>query len=139
MFRKILVPLDGSKVGEAAMPVIDTLISQTRPEVETEVTLIQAIPTSHWIAAGDAGAPAEETLGGIRVLRVGGRYDFNIVLPFALRRRTREESFDVVVEVLNKIPLCTPVFLRILSAACAKSPERRPAGSEASCEIGGMA
>jgi glycosyltransferase involved in cell wall biosynthesis len=65
------------------------------------------------LCSGYAGAPAQETMDGIRVLRVGGRYDFNFVLPFALRRRLREESFDVVVEALNKIPLCTPVFVRL--------------------------
>ena len=37
MFEKILVPLDGSKVGEAAIPVIERLITQCAPEVKVEV------------------------------------------------------------------------------------------------------
>ena len=69
MFRKILVPLDGSRVGEAAMPIIDSLIEQTKPGVATEVTLIQAIPTSHWIAAGDAGAPVRYTDEELQIIK----------------------------------------------------------------------
>jgi glycosyltransferase involved in cell wall biosynthesis len=60
------------------------------------------------LCSGYRGAPPEETLDGIRVLRIGGRYTFNFVLPAALRRLAR--GADVVVEALNKIPLCTPAF-----------------------------
>lgn len=58
------------------------------------------------------GASAEDTLDGMRVVRVGGRYTFNFVLPRVLARRFRHEHFDVVVEALNKIPVCTPLFAR---------------------------
>jgi glycosyltransferase involved in cell wall biosynthesis len=61
-------------------------------------------------AYGDA--PTEETLDGMEVVRVGGRYTFNFVLPAVLARRYRHRRFDVVVEALNKIPLCTPLFAR---------------------------
>lgn len=60
------------------------------------------------LCSGYRGAPGEEKLDGIRVLRIGGRYTFNFVLPPVLRRLAR--GFDVVVEALNKIPLCTPAF-----------------------------
>ena len=38
------------------------------------------------LCSGYPGAPAEDELDGIRVLRVGGRYTFNFVVPLALRR-----------------------------------------------------
>jgi glycosyltransferase involved in cell wall biosynthesis len=57
-----------------------------------------------------AGAAREETLDGIRVRRVGGRYTFHLMVARALRDLFREERFDVVVEALNKIPLYTPLF-----------------------------
>jgi len=62
------------------------------------------------LCSGYAGAPAEETLDGMCVRRVGGRYTFNFVVARALRALFRESSFDVVVEALNKIPLYTPAF-----------------------------
>jgi glycosyltransferase involved in cell wall biosynthesis len=65
------------------------------------------------ICSGYGSAPAEEVLDGIRVIRVGGRYNFNFVLPGVLRRHLRREPCDVVVEALNKIPLCTPLFARV--------------------------
>jgi len=41
MFEKVLVPLDGSKVGEAALPVIDQLVSKLAPgsKVVTDLAL----------------------------------------------------------------------------------------------------
>lgn len=64
------------------------------------------------LCSGYEGAPAEDTLDGMRIVRVGGRYTFNFVLPRVMARRFRGERFDVVVEALNKIPLCTPLFAR---------------------------
>jgi len=61
MLEKILVPLDGSKVGEAALPVIEKLLAQFSPEIKVEVTLIQVLPATHWIVAGDVGAPMRFT------------------------------------------------------------------------------
>lgn len=58
------------------------------------------------------GAPAEERLKGIRVLRRGGRYLFNVQVFWQYWRRFRKESFDVVVDDLNKIPFFTPLFVR---------------------------
>lgn len=63
------------------------------------------------LCSGYPGAAAEEELDGMRVVRVGGRYTFNFVLPGVLRK-WRGEKIDVVVEALNKIPLCTPLFAR---------------------------
>jgi nucleotide-binding universal stress UspA family protein len=61
MYRRILVPLDGSKVGEAALSVVEALATDMKPEVETEVILFRALPPTHWIIAGEVGAPVRFT------------------------------------------------------------------------------
>jgi len=43
MDERILVPLDGSKVGEAALPHVEDLVSKLKPEVKAEVTLLQVL------------------------------------------------------------------------------------------------
>jgi len=41
MYDRILVPLDGSKMGEAALPVIEELVSKLSPGHKVEVTLFR--------------------------------------------------------------------------------------------------
>lgn len=43
MDERILVPLDGSKVGEAALPYVEDLVSKLKPEVKAEVILLQVL------------------------------------------------------------------------------------------------
>jgi nucleotide-binding universal stress UspA family protein len=43
MFERILVPLDGSKIGEAALPVIEELVTKLLPDIKVEVTLFHAV------------------------------------------------------------------------------------------------
>ena len=62
MFEKVLVPLDGSKVGEAALPVIRQLADKLCPEAKVEVTLIGVITLlRHWVVVGEASAPVSYT------------------------------------------------------------------------------
>ena len=57
MGEKILVPLDGSKVGEAALPEVEKLVAKLLPEGKVEVTLIQVLASlSHYVVAGEASA-----------------------------------------------------------------------------------
>ncbi|MFQ6122686.1 MAG: universal stress protein [Dehalococcoidales bacterium] len=50
MYERILVPLDGSKVGEAALPHIENLASKLIPETEVEITLLQVITSlEHYV------------------------------------------------------------------------------------------
>lgn len=58
------------------------------------------------------GAPSEEMLDGIRVIRRGGRYLFNFRAAFVYLTRLRRKDFDVVVDDLNKIPFFTPLYVR---------------------------
>jgi nucleotide-binding universal stress UspA family protein len=43
MYERILVPLDGSKIGEAALPNVEDLAVKLAPCIEVEVTLLQVI------------------------------------------------------------------------------------------------
>jgi len=43
MYERILVPLDGSKVGESALPYVENMVSKMSPEVKVEVILFQVL------------------------------------------------------------------------------------------------
>ena len=62
MYEKILVPLDGSKISEAALPYVEELVSMLAPKVKVEVTLFQVVPSiAHWVVGGEATAPVPYT------------------------------------------------------------------------------
>ncbi len=58
MKRKILVPLDGSKIGESALEVVKKfLVADTKEEIE--VVLLGVVTSlSHWVTNGEAGIEA---------------------------------------------------------------------------------
>ncbi|MFC1949151.1 universal stress protein [Chloroflexota bacterium] len=57
MTEKILVPLDGSKVGEAALPYVEDLVTKLKPEVKVEVILIRVLSSlSHYVVEGEVSA-----------------------------------------------------------------------------------
>ncbi len=62
MFERILVPLDGSRVGEAAFPVIEQLVDRLAPRTKVEVVLLGVITLlRHWVVVGEASAPVSYT------------------------------------------------------------------------------
>ncbi len=62
MSEKVLVPLDGSKVGEAALPVIENLVAKMSSETQVEITLLAVITSlTHWVVVGEASAPISYT------------------------------------------------------------------------------
>jgi nucleotide-binding universal stress UspA family protein len=62
MGEKILIPLDGSKIGEAALPYVEELVSKLSPRVKVEVTLLQVVSLlTHYVVAGEAVAPITYT------------------------------------------------------------------------------
>ena len=62
MTEKILVPLDGSKVGEAALPYIKDLVTKLVPGGAVEVTMIQVISQLvHYIVVGEEAVRAPYT------------------------------------------------------------------------------
>jgi len=62
MFERVLVPLDGSKVGEAALDHVERLISKISPDVKTEVILFQVLTSlTHYVIAGEASVQVPYT------------------------------------------------------------------------------
>ncbi|MCK4274549.1 MAG: universal stress protein [Dehalococcoidales bacterium] len=62
MFERVLVPLDGSRVGEAALPVIKQLVDKCSPQTTVEITLCGVITLlRHWVVVGEASAPVSYT------------------------------------------------------------------------------
>ena len=70
MYERVLVPLDGSKVGEAALPFLEQLIAKMSPEVKVEVTLFGVITSlRHWVMVGEASAPISYTEEEIKSIK----------------------------------------------------------------------
>lgn len=62
MFERILVPLDGSKVGEAAIPVIKRLLTRRASGSKVDIYLLAVITLlRHWVVVGEASAPVSYT------------------------------------------------------------------------------
>jgi len=70
MFDKILIPLDGSKVGEAALPVVNKLIDKMKPGTQVEIFLIGVITLlRHWVVVGEASAPVSYTEDELKLIK----------------------------------------------------------------------
>jgi len=70
MFSKVLVPLDGSKVGEAAIPALEQLISKLAAGTKVEVILIGVITLlRHWVVVGEASAPVSYTEEELKLIK----------------------------------------------------------------------
>jgi len=60
--EKIVIPLDGSKIGEAALAYVDDLMSKLSPKVKVEVVLLQVLSAfTYPITAGRAAAQVPYT------------------------------------------------------------------------------
>jgi nucleotide-binding universal stress UspA family protein len=70
MFSRVMVPLDGSKVGEAAIPVIEQLVDKLAPGTKIEVILIEVVTLlRHWVVVGEASAPVSYTEEELKVIK----------------------------------------------------------------------
>lgn len=62
MYQKILVPLDGSIVGEAALPAVEDLITKICPQNSVQVVLLQVLTSlTHYILAGETSVQISYT------------------------------------------------------------------------------
>ncbi len=52
MFNKILIPLDGSELAEAAVPVVQEIISGAKESRKIEVTLLQVVGSKSEVVPG---------------------------------------------------------------------------------------
>ena len=62
------------------------------------------------LVSGFAGAASTSTSDGMRVHRVGSRYNYNAVAPFYYRKHLRRSGFDLFIEDLNKVPIFAPYW-----------------------------
>jgi glycosyltransferase involved in cell wall biosynthesis len=62
------------------------------------------------LAATFPGCKREERCEGVRVLRLANRYLYYFVAPWMCARMTRREHYDLVIDVLNKLPFLSPWF-----------------------------
>jgi hypothetical protein len=57
MEQRILVPLDGTEVGEAVLPKLEDLVLKTVPIMDTQVTLLKVISQMNYnMLTGDEDA-----------------------------------------------------------------------------------
>lgn len=85
-------------------------------EVHLHEILVRMVARGHaatLVATSYPGAPAEETVDGIRVVRRGSWWNANFVVARAARALLRERRFDLVVEDINKIPFFMPLHTRV--------------------------
>jgi glycosyltransferase involved in cell wall biosynthesis len=85
-------------------------------EVHLEELLRRLVRYGHDVTlfcSGFKGCQPEETIEGVRIIRRGNRYNFNLIAPFYLRKLARENRFDILVEDINKIPFYTPLYLKL--------------------------
>jgi glycosyltransferase involved in cell wall biosynthesis len=64
------------------------------------------------LCAGFAGAPAEETRGGVRFVRLGSnRFSYYGLLPSHARREAASGGYDLLVENLCKLVFLSPLYV----------------------------
>ena len=100
MKKKVLVPLDGSKLGESALRAVEKfLVTDSKDEVEI-VLLCVVTSLSHWVNDGEAGVedaaagPIPYTEKELGVIRNSMRRDLDKVAE-RLRRRGLKVSTEV--------------------------------------------
>ena len=83
-------------------------------EVHLEELLRRLVSYGHSVTLLCSGYPdclPEETTEGVRIVRRGNRYNFNLIVPGPLRRLIRENDYDLLIEDINKIPFYTPLYV----------------------------
>lgn len=58
------------------------------------------------------GAPADEVIDNIQIIRRGGRNNFNFVVPWHYLTKFRKDDFDIVIDDINKVPFYTPLYVK---------------------------
>lgn len=85
-------------------------------EVHLEELLRRLVQYGHKVTlfcSGFEGCAPEETIEGVRIIRRGSRFNFNLIAPFYLRKIVQQGNFDILIEDVNKIPFYTPLYLKI--------------------------
>ncbi|MEA3296691.1 MAG: glycosyltransferase family 4 protein [candidate division Zixibacteria bacterium] len=85
-------------------------------EVHLEELLRRLVTYGHQVTlfcSGYDNCLPQETIEGVRIIRRGNRYNFNLIAPFHLRKLIQSETFDILVEDINKIPFYTPLYMKL--------------------------
>jgi glycosyltransferase involved in cell wall biosynthesis len=61
-----------------------------------------------WLATGFRGGTEEDEHKGMRIVRRGDWWNFNLIVPGVLRREFSSPAPDLVLEDINKVPCFTP-------------------------------
>jgi glycosyltransferase involved in cell wall biosynthesis len=84
-------------------------------ELHLEEILLEAVRRGHavtWLAAGFPGGAPESVHRGMRVLRRGRWWSFNLLAPRVLASELAAPAPDLVIEDINKVPCFTPLGTR---------------------------
>jgi len=101
MYEKILVPLDGSKIGEAALPYVEDLVSKLSPNVKAEVILLQVLsPEVPYVVGGGAVPQIDHTKEEMEQ-----------------NRKKAEQYLNEIVEALRNKGVAVTAEVRVGSAA----------------------
>ncbi len=96
MYEKILIPLDGSKTGEAALPYVEELMSKLSPRVKVELTLLRVVSLlTHYVAAGELMTPMSYTEQEMKQIQWQARSYLNKV-----GKGIRSEKVSVEIRVV---------------------------------------
>ncbi len=99
MALKILIPLDGSKTGETALPYVEELVSKMSPRVKVELTLLQVVSfLTHYVAAGELMTPVSYTEQEMAQIQQQARNYLNKV---AKNIRSKKVSVKIKIGVGN--------------------------------------
>jgi glycosyltransferase involved in cell wall biosynthesis len=89
-------------------------------ELHLEEILLEAVRRGlrvTWLASAFRGGAPEVAHRGMRILRRGDWWDFNLVVPGVMRGELTADPPDLVVEDINKVPCLTPWWTRAPVAA----------------------
>jgi glycosyltransferase involved in cell wall biosynthesis len=89
-------------------------------ELHLEHILLEAVRRGWrvtWLASGFRGGASEAEHRGMRIVRRGDWWDFNLRVPGILAREFSDPAPDLVVEDINKVPCFTPWWTRSPVAA----------------------
>jgi glycosyltransferase involved in cell wall biosynthesis len=70
-----------------------------------------------WLACGFPGGPTEERRAGMRVVRRGSWWNFNLIVPGVLQREFSSPAPTLIVEDINKAPCFAPWWTKAPVAA----------------------
>ncbi len=85
-------------------------------EVHLEELLRRLVVMGHTVTlfcSNYDGGSREDEVEGVRIIRRGNRFNFNLIAPYHLRKLVRSENYDLLLEDINKIPFYTPLYLKI--------------------------